>query len=703
MREVLRLSCEAMRGLALSLGFLVAGSGVALPQFPTEPPPSLELRPLEFPPFQEARLSNGLTLLVVENHRLPIVSVRLSMLAGSRSDPESLEGVASLTASLLTKGTERRTAEQIAEEIEGVGASLFASAGDDFFNIYTTVLTEHVDLAFDLVSDVLLNATFPEDELELERTRTLSSLKLEKSSPGALASRYFMKMLYGDHPYGRSATEESVESITRETVQSYAATYLKPEGGLLVISGDISLNDAKRLAERYLSSWTGAPPAAGYPAPPKGEETRILLVHRPGSAQSNIRVGNLALRAGADTYYPATVANKILGGGTDARLFMILREQKSWTYGAYSGISRRKDIGYFRANTEVRNEVTDSALTELLHQLERIRTEAVADSELTAAKGYLIGSFPLSIETPQQIAGQVANVKLLGLPDDYLQTYRERLAAVSADQAMAAAREVIKSDSLAIVVVGDGKAIYDGLAAIAAVSIIDVDGNPLTPADLTPEAVAVELDRSQITARIDSFQVTMQGNPVGTMVTEIATEGGDIVVTQSFSIPMAGMQQDGKILLDATTLEVKSRDETGSMMGQSVETHLTYEAGRVTGTAQEPGPAGVTASEVDTTVASGTLDSEALQALVFALPLEEGASITVNSFDAAEGTVKPITVKVAGTEEITVPAGTFQAFKLDITGDEPLTVYVSHESPRRVLKIEVVGQPIAIELVSGGQ
>ena len=705
MRADQRISGSAITGVRLitsALFGLWVGAGMLQAQFPAEPPPAMELRHLQFPPFQEATLDNGLTLLVVENRRLPVVSVRLSMLAGSRSDPDGLEGVAGMTASLLTKGTERRTAEQIAEEIEGVGASLFAHAGNDFFSLGTSVLTEHVELAFDLLSDVLLNATFPEDELEIERTRTLSGLKLAKSSPGALASRYFMKTLYGDHPYGRSATEESVENITREAVQSYAATNLKPEGGLLVLAGDISLDEGKQLAERFLASWSGAPPAAGYSALPPASETSILLVHRPGSAQSNIRVGNLALRPGDDTYYPMVVANKILGGGVDARLFMILREQKSWTYGAYSGIARRKDMGYFRANTEVRNEVTDSALTELLYQLDRIRTEQVADSELVAAKGYLVGSFPLSIQTPQQIASQVASVKLLGLPNDYLQTYREKLAAVTADDGSQAAREVIKTDSLAIIVVGDGQAVYDKLAAIAPVSIIDVDGNPLTPADLSPEAVAVEFDAAQITARKDSFQVVLQGNPIGSMTLEITEEGNELVIRQEMAIAMAGMQQEATIRLDRASLSILSRDESGTMMGQSMETHLKYEGGRVTGTAQSPQPGGVKSVEVDTAFAEGTVDSEALEALLFALPLAEGASITVSAFDAAEGTVKPITIKVAGVEDVTVPAGTFSAFKVDVTGgEEPMTVWITQEAPRRVVKLELIGQPVSMELVKG--
>jgi hypothetical protein len=350
----------------------------------------------------------------------------------------------------------------------------------------------------------------------------------------------------------------------------------------------------------------------------------------------------------------------------------------------------------------VRNEVTDSALTELLYQLKRIRTEEVADSELTAAKGYLVGSFPLSIQTPQQIASQVANVKLMGLPGDYLQTYREKLAAVSAEYAKQAARDVIKTDSLAIVVVGDGRAVYDKLAAIAPVSIIDVDGNPLTPTDLSPEAVAASFDPAQVTARSDSFQVVLQGNPIGSLTLEITEEGAELVIRQQMAIAMAGLKQDETIRLDRATLAVLSREATGTMMGQTMETHLKYEGGRVTGTAQSPQPGGPKTVEVDTALAEGTVDSEALEALLFALPLAEGASITVNAFDASEGTVKPTTIKVVGVEELTVPAGTFSVFKVDLSGGaEAMTIYVTSDTPRRIVKMELAGQPVVMELVKG--
>ena len=673
-------------------------------QYPTSPPPPGPLRPMQFPPFREARFANGLEMILVENHELPIVSVSLAMPAGARHEPAGREGLVGLVAELLTKGTTTRTADQIAAEIEGVGGSLSASAGDDFFTVSVTVLTDHLDLGLGLMSDVLLNATFPEDEVELARTRVLSSLQLEKADPGALASKFFSRTLYGDHPYGRSPSDTSIRALTREEIQRFAATWLKPRGALLVVAGDLSLSDARSRVERYLGRWTGAPPAAAAPAsPPAARPTSILLVHRPGSAQSNIAVGNLALTATDPLHFSATVANKILGGGADSRLFLILREQKSWTYGAGSGLSRRRDIGHFSASTEVRTAVTDSALTELLTQLSRMRSEAVADSELVAAKGYLVGSFPLSIETPQQVAGQASSVKLLGLPDDYLRTYRDRLAAVTAADVMAAARRVIRPDSAVIVVVGDGTAVYERLTAIAPVRMVDTDGKALTPEDLGPKAAGpLVFDREHLVTRRDSFQVSVQGNPFGYMVAGLVVSPDSIVYVEETVIAAAGFRQRTVVRLDPETFAARTVDQTGSGAGQTLETHLVYENGRVKGRAQTPvpGAAAPKVADIDTALAPGTIDVNALQPLVAALPLAEGASIAVATFDASDVVTRTLTAKVSGVQDVTVLAGTFSAFRVEVSGgQQPLVFYVSRTTPRRLLKIEIVGQPFSFELV----
>lgn len=689
-------------GILLAVVAALVTPAILAAQYPTKPPPSLPLRPLQFPPFQEAKLNNGLQIVVVENHRLPVVSVSLNVPAGSRFDPADQTGLASMTAELITKGTSKRSAEQIAEAIEYVGASLNAGAGNDFFSIGTTVLTEHVQLAFDLISDVLLHATYPEDELELARKRELSGIRLNRSDPGFLASEFFSKTVYGDeHPYGQDETEASVNAITPASVRTFAETHLKPQGSILVLAGDITQQDARRLAQQFLGQWGGTAPTAKFPTPPAARPTRILLVHRPGSAQSNIRVGNLALRPGADVYYAATVANKILGGGTDARLFMILREQKSWTYGAYSNISRPLDIGMFQANTEVRTSVTDSALVELLHQLTRIRTETAADSELAAAKGFLVGSFPLTIQTPQQIAGQVANVKLLGLGEQYLRTYRERLAAVTSAQVQRAAQRVINRDSLAITVVGDGQAIYDKLTPIAPVDIVDPDGKSLTPDDLAPKATAITYDLAGIAMGRDSFQVLAQGNPLGTMVTEVTKEGNQLVYHETLAIPMAGVQSTSTVHANASTLAPLTSESQATQGGQSGGAKLTYDGLHVTGSATVPQPGGTPKTiQIDTTVAAGTVDGEMTHLVTMALPLAEGASFTINSFESSQASVRTTTIKVAGVEDVTVPAGTFSAYRLNVTsGAQALTYYVTKASPRRVVKIALAAQPIEFVLV----
>jgi zinc protease len=433
---------HAVRSLA------VASLAVAVPaaaQQPKTPPPPAPVTPATFPPFQERVLPNGMRLVLVQSAKQPVISLSLTFPAGSAHDPARKEGVAFMTAQLLTKGAGTRTAEQIAEAIEGVGGSLNAGAGEDFLTVRADALAGDAPLAFSLLADAAARPTFPAKELDLLRTQTLSALQLELSQPGSLASRFFSQALYGSHPYGRSQTPTSVRAIRREDIVAFHRARIRPGGALLVVAGDISLARATELANKSFAGFTGAAPAAAtFPAPPSRTRTEIVLVHRPGSVQSNVLVGNLTTGPADQGRYAATVANKALGVGSDARLFDILREKKGWTYGAYSSLSRPKGIGAFQANTEVRTEVTDSALVELLAQLRRIGSEPLPAAELEFAKGALVGSFPLTIETAEQVAGAVSTAKLLDLPADYLQTYRTRLSAVTGADAAAAAGKFIR-------------------------------------------------------------------------------------------------------------------------------------------------------------------------------------------------------------------------------------------------------------------
>jgi zinc protease len=671
--------------------------------FPTTPPKPTRLSPVRFPPFQEAVLPNGLQLVVIEHHDQPVVSVSLAFRAGGIYDPPGRKGVSELLAELLTKGTETRTAEQLAATIEGVGGTLSATSGDDFLTISADALSDQLGLVFDLLGDVTLHSTFPESELELGRTRALSALALQLSQPGAVAQRFFGNEIYGRNPYGASPTRESYKAVTRDDLIAFARERLRPGGGaLLVVAGDVSETQVRELATTVFGSWRGAPSASPpLPAPPAHAQIDIVLVNRPGSAQANIALGNTTIGPTDPIYYPARIATQVLGGGPDSRLFLILRERKSWTYGAYASLHRYRGVGYWQATAEVRTDVADSALQELLHQVDRMRTEVIPDSELAAAKGFLVGSFPLTIETPSQIAGQVANVKLLGLGDDYLRLYRERLSAVTALQARSAAARLFRRAGLTIVVVGDAVQLYDRLRAIAPVRLVDVDGKPLTPGDLHPTAGPVALDPAQFTAHTDSSRVLAQGTPVGVTVSEVRRAADSLVYTERSNLGNGSFQQRTTLLLDPGDGSVRRVDQTTTQQGQTTETHLTYAAGRAKGSSAALQPDGtVKRFEIDTALPPGTADENAVPFLVPALPLAAGKSITLTFFTPSENAIKTLTFKVGAPESVTVSAGTFSAYRIDVTGARlPFTMYVSTEAQRRVLKTEFAGQPLVVELV----
>ena len=667
--------------------------------FPARPPAAVRLRPVQFPPFREVALPNGMTLLLVENHEQPTLSISLSFRAGSAYEPAGKEGLSALVAELVTKGTPTRGAEQIAAAIEGVGGSLGASAGDDFLTIATDVLSDRADLAFTLLGDVSRHPTFPEQELELARTRFLSSLEVELSQPDNVASRAFQKEIYGRNPYGRNTSVASYKAITRNDVVAFAGRRLRPGGSLLVVAGDITLARARALATAAFGTWRGAAvPAPVASAAPAKRRTDVLLVHRPGSVQSNIVIGNTTFVPTDTGYYAARIAMHVLGGGSDSRLFQILREQKSWTYGSYAALRRTRGLGYWQATFEGRTEVTDSALTELLHQIDRVRTATIPDSELGAAKGFLVGSFPLTIETPRQIAQVVTTARLLGLGSDYLQRYRDRLAAVSGTRARGAAQLAMHRDALTIVVVGDAKALYDKLTAIAPVRLVDTEGKPMDPAELNPVGGPVSFDRSQIVAHSDSFQALVQGNVFGGQGAKVDVAGDSIVYTETTTI--GTFQQSSTVVMNSD-LTMRRSDQAGSVQNQRTETHLTYAGGRVKGTAMSPQPTGTPRSlTVDTAVVAGTIDDNALSALVVALPFEQGKTFNLIVFSSGEGAAKVVSVKVAGVENVTVPAGTFPAYRLELSGMQlPIVMHVSQAAPRRLLRVAPTGAPLVFELV----
>jgi hypothetical protein len=471
---------------------------------------------------------------------------------------------------------------------------------------------------------------------------------------------------------------------------------------LLVIAGDVTLARAQSLVQKAFRGWVGAPALVPPPpTPPTHSATDILLVHRPGSVQGNVVIGNTTFPPTDPGYYAARVATQVLGGGVDARLFLILREQKSWTYGSYARLDRKRGLGNFVATFEGRTEVVDSALVELLHQVDRMRTELVPDSELTNVKGFLVGSFPLTIETPQQIAAVIANARLFGLGPDYVRLYRERLAAVTRLQLRAAAARTYRRGALTIVVVGDAEQLYDRLKAIAPVRLVDIDGKVLTLADLHPPVGAPALDRAQIVSHSDSFQVVIQGRPLGAMTSHLEVSGDSVVYTEQTQIGGGAVQQNTTIHFAPADLRVTQVDQTGTQGGQPAETHLTYDGARVKGRSVTPQQSGTPkTTDIDTALVAGTYDDNALSTIVTALPLAPGQTFNVSVFESGQNRTTVMQIKVSDGGAVTVPAGTFQTYRLDIAGGQvPIVMSVAKDTPRRIVKIELVGAPLVFELV----
>lgn len=478
MKNIIRLAAPAV--LAAAMPAAAAAQAT--------PPAPLEQRPIRFPQFTETQLPNGLRILVVENHALPIANVSLYVRSGSSSDPEDRLGLAQMTAAVLDKGTATRTAVQIAETVEGVGGSMNAGADQDNVTVTAGVLSDQLALAFELLSDVAMRPAFPQQELETSRGQQLAALRAAMGNPGALASRMFDRQVFGTaHPYGRRSTPQTVAAITRDDLAAFHRTHFVPGNALLVVSGDVTPAQAQEMARRWFGEWSGgAAPRDAFPTPPARERAQIYLVHRPNSVQSSLYVGNVGLSPDDPDYYAAQVLNMVLGLSGDSRLEEILRGRHGWTYSARSRFSRQLGGGAFIASSDVRSAVTDSALAELMVQLRRIRDEPVPQAELDRAKSFMIASFPSTMETPGQAAAQLATTRLLGLPPEHLTQYAQRVGAVSAADVQRVAREYLHPERAVLVVVGDAAQVLEKIRPIAPVSVFDVEGRPLDPATLQP-------------------------------------------------------------------------------------------------------------------------------------------------------------------------------------------------------------------------
>jgi zinc protease len=443
-----------------------------------DPPASGPARDVHLPTIRRRRLPNGLELNAVEYHTLPVLHVRLTVRAGSAHDPANLPGLASLTGDMLKEGTRAHTSAQLAEAIEFVGGSLSVLTSSDATTLSVSVLKDHADTALSLLAEVLTQPTFPQSELDKLKRRETDRLQRSQNDPGWLSRRAFAQSVYGPtHPYGRvDTTTEVLGRITRADVLNFHRARYVGSNMTLVVVGDLDAAALDTIVNRTLGRVrAGMVAATAYPPVADAAARSVVLVHRPNSPQSVIRIGNPALRRRDEDFVPLTVANHVLGGGASSRLFMDLRELRSLTYGAYSRIADMVDLGTWVAAGQVRTPATGDAMYAFFRHLECVTTAAPPDAEMAQTRSYLIDSFPLSVETPGNIADLVVGLRLFGLADTWYDNFRTRVQGVDAPTALATAQRYIHPDRAAVVVVGDADARVEVGAPCAAARALPAD------------------------------------------------------------------------------------------------------------------------------------------------------------------------------------------------------------------------------------
>lgn len=431
-------------------------------------PISNEVLRVKLPKPVEMKLKNGVTLLVLENHKLPTVVLELVMPFSPLNDPPDLRGVAEATVDMLKLGTKTRSSRQIAETLAELGANLNISTayGSRSTRATLSTLTESLDPALDLLADVLLNPSFPEDEFNKYRQREISALTQARSQPQFLGNERLFQLLYDGDPRAVTASSpEALRKLTRDDLVRFYKERVHPAGALLGVAGDVTPKQIAAKLDARFSNWK-AGEAAKTDLPIRGPiaAKKVVLVNRPNSVQSYIMTANRAIDRLSPDYIPVTVMNKVLGQGPTARLFLHIREEKGYTYGIYSSVTATRFLNHFSVATSVRNEVTAPALEEILKEFQEIRENLVPADELNAAKRSIVAGFALGLESQAGLLSQAMLLKEYGLPSDYWDTYPEKVMAVTAEQTRAVARKYVPYDNVQVVIVGDAAKIKDSLA-----------------------------------------------------------------------------------------------------------------------------------------------------------------------------------------------------------------------------------------------
>lgn len=536
--------------LILTIGMVSGFAQVDRSKLPEPATP----RPINIGEYESFELKNGLKVFIIENHKLPRVSYNLLVDREAILEGDKV-GYLSMAGQLMQRGTETRTKEQIDEEVDFIGASLFAGST----NVFASGLSKYSEKIMELMTDVAFNPTFPEDELEKIRKQTLSGLAQSKENPGAIASNLNQALVFGsNHPYGEIQTEETTNNITAEDLKKYHATYFKPNISYLAIVGDVDVKEMKKLVKTYFGSWeAGEVPAPTFEDPKAPEKTKVGIVNRSSSVQSVVNITYpVKLAVGSDDEIKVRVMNQILGGSFSGKLNMNLREDKGYTYGSRSSLSSDELISRFNANADVRNEVTDSAIVQMIYEMDQMRNGEITEEELELAKNSIAGSFSQSLERPQTVANFALNTAIYNLPADYYNTYLQKVQAVTIEDVKATAQKYLKPENAYINVVGKASEVAESLKQFGELTYYDTYGNEVDPSlsklpdGLTAETVIDNYLKAiggkekikSVNAVHMKMEASMMGNTINIEATKLAPNksmqevkmGGNVVQKQVF-------------------------------------------------------------------------------------------------------------------------------------------------------------------------
>lgn len=446
------------------------------------PQPGLP-RPYHFPHVQRQTLPNGLKILVAENHSAPLVAVRALICSGADHDVPRLAGLASMTAELLDEGAGARDAIRVAEDLGLLGASIATGTDWDASYASVDVLSKSFDATIQIFADVIRRPMLPPPALERVRSERMMELLQQREEPAAIAGKRFSNLLYGSGTYGNTVigNPDSVSRLAIDDVrQFYTRNYL-PNNTAMIVAGDVDAQKTIAAIRRLFGDWQrGDTPQRPSISPQAIDSSRIFLIDRPNAVQSEIRIGHIGVPRSCEDYFPLTVMNALLGGVFNSRINLNLRERHGYTYGARSMFAFRRQAGPFVVSAPVRNEVTLQSVTEVFSELRRIRTGDIEPRELEDTKNYLAGVFPATVQSSSDIAGRIVDMELYELPHDYFDRYREKIAAVGAEDVARVATKYIDPDRALIVIVGNASQIREPLGTLGLpIQHLDVDGNVL--------------------------------------------------------------------------------------------------------------------------------------------------------------------------------------------------------------------------------